>query len=72
MDITKKTETVVTTRYKGVITSNELRKVFNLPSTCVIHVKVPGGGDWSNCILEIGSETDIYVSWSVTQETEQE
>ena len=27
----------------------------------VVYVKVPSGGDWSNCNLEVGEETDIYV-----------
>lgn len=45
----------------------------NLPADATLSVQVPGGGDWSNCNLEIGEDVDrLNVSYEQTKVTQEE
>jgi hypothetical protein len=34
-----------------------------VPQTAAVYVRVPGGGDWSNTKLAIGSDANVIVEW---------
>jgi hypothetical protein len=52
--------------YYGIITLEDLQKKFNIPEGARVTVQVPGGGDYSNTKLEIGTDVDgIEVRWEV-------
>jgi len=63
-----KKKRVVTIRRTGEITAEVLRKTFGIPAGATISVTVPGGGDWSNCELDLDHHGPISVSWSETIE----
>lgn len=64
----RETKTVVrTVEYNFV----DLCEALGLPQQgCEIYVRVPSGGDYSDCILTIGVDTDLVVK--TTSETAQE
>lgn len=43
-----------------------------LPENAKLKVRVPGGGDWSNTDLEIGSDGPLTVEWSASGEKTEE
>lgn len=52
---TRRVRTIATTRYE--FNASDLRKALDLPNNTAFHVRVPGGGDWSNTNLDI-AESD--------------
>lgn len=38
-----------------------------IPPNAVITFHVPGGGDWSNSVIDVDEEHPIHVSWSTTE-----
>ena len=34
-----------------------------IPATAAVYVRVPGGGDWSNTKLDVGSDANVIVEW---------
>lgn len=64
----KTTEVQRIVKKAGVITSADLRRVFDVPADAKIFVRVPGGADWSNTNLEIDDEEQaIQVTWKETK-----
>lgn len=64
--IVKITKTTVRAQLKlsNFDLTNILRAAgFKTPPSAVVHVDVPGGGDWSNCALPIDAKTPLHVSW---------
>lgn len=61
----RRTETTVSTTWAVA----DVLKALGLPPDTRLFVKVPGGGDWSNSMLDIGEDADLQ-SVSVTQDEE--
>jgi len=71
----KRIEARVKTDFRGIITLEELREAFGLPADAEVTVRVPGGGDWSNEDITMGSKEasngqfdEILVTWNETTE----
>ena len=45
---------------------------YTIPENADITVPVPGGGDWSNMILDIGTDSNIVIDWTETSTKEEE
>lgn len=58
---TKTTETVETTRI--AMSKVELLKALGLPQDADVYVEVPGGGDWSNCELNIDNDVPLKITY---------
>lgn len=54
----KKVTTTTTKTTLSYITSDEIRRAFNLPESAHLFVRVPGGGDWSNALLVLRAHPD--------------
>jgi len=65
-EITLDVEVQTTRRVGAKITAAMIRKAFGLPDGATVSVRVPGGGDWSNQVLDIDRDTTIAVSWEET------
>jgi len=72
MDIRVKKTTKTTNHHQLDIDNQLLIKLLqaqgeDVPDNAVVSVRVPGGGDWSNEDLFIGSDATIEVNWSTTE-----
>ena len=70
LDLVKKTFTTKKTTFEGTLTGKDLIKAFGLPEGAKVEFFVPGGGDWSNEIIEIDEEHPVYITYSVEDVTE--
>lgn len=71
-----KTHTITTQRHtitlQGRDVINMLRKDgYEIPDKATVTFTVPGGGDWSNCALDLDDEDQpIEVTWDTRTEIE--
>lgn len=73
LDLTIETETETTKRHCVTLNGDQVRALVrengypDLPETAQVTVRVPGGGDWSNMFLDIGVDTMLEVTWTVSE-----
>lgn len=58
-----------TVRHRIALTDGDIRELlakqgFDIPSSATITVYVPGGGDWSNTELDIGTSHPVCIDWT--------
>lgn len=63
--------TVTTTEHRLEFTADDLRRALDLPSKASLHVRVPGGGDWSSMNLGVDEATPLVATWDDTSEVEE-
>jgi hypothetical protein len=52
------------------ITADDIRKAFDLPKGATLVVQVPGGGDWSNCALDLDKHPITTTSIQTEEKSE--
>lgn len=60
-------KTVELTRSMLIVLLNDQFDL-DLPGDTRVSVRVPGGGDWSNCDLELDESCGLNVGWTETQQ----
>lgn len=71
------THTITTTKHELKVTKSALIEALTssvhlvgfIPLDADITVRVPGGGDWSNELLDITDDHPIIISWTTTEQT---
>jgi len=44
-----------------------LRKAgYEVPTTADAHMRIPGGGDWSNTDLDLDADSPLFITWETT------
>jgi hypothetical protein len=58
--------TVVTTveTHSVTLSAEKLRTLVGAPPNAEVFIKIPGGGDWSNTILD---DPDVNITWRITK-----
>ncbi len=68
---TTRTKTITTTtRVEYQITADDIRKALALPKGAVLFIQVPGGGDWSNCALDLDEHPITTVTTTTEEKSE--
>jgi len=62
-----RTETTTATTKHVTMDAAELLKALKLPKDAKVFVTVPGGGDWSNCDLELDKSTPLNIVYTSTK-----
>jgi len=63
---------VVTTRTHSLeLTAEDIITLFrkagcDIPRGAKVEFKVPGGGDWSNTLIEVDNNSPVIVTWETT------
>lgn len=72
MTIKTRTTTTVTTKVRREILRKDLGLLLGLPEHATVFVEVPGGGDWSNCDLEIDDRRPLIVTFQTVEDKSDE
>lgn len=68
---TMSTSTLTKTTRRWRLKGADLTRALGIRHDAEIYVMVPGGGDWSNCRLDIGDDADLIIVETTTAETEE-
>ena len=60
---TKTTITKTTTKHV-TMSAADIIKALRLPKDAKVFVNIPGGGDWSNCELELDKSTPLNIVYT--------
>ena len=51
----------------GATLRDSCRNVINIPQDATVEFMVPGGGDYSNCSVDVDEDAPIHIYWTQTE-----